>query len=394
VKFEPSKPPTPQFVSTFCEIMVTHLYIIAHITANTSTMRFKLLFILLLASISLHAQKFTITAYYAGNSALVDSFNAKQLTHIIFSFCHLRGNRLAVDNAKDTLTIRKLVSMKKRNPSLKVLLSLGGWGGCQTCSDVFADENNRAEFASSVKELSSYFKTDGIDLDWEYPTIPGYPGHKFSPADKDNFTALVKQLRQTLDERAEISFAAGGFPKFLQEAVDWTEVMKYTDRVNLMTYDLINGFDTATGHHTALYSTPKQVYSVDNAVSYLISIGVPANKLVVGAAFYARVWENVSAAENGLYQTGKFKSSVGFRNFPTVLAAEDGFQYYWDSTARAPYAYNAAKKLFATYDNQESLRQKTKYALERGLNGIMFWQLTHDTYRNGLLNAIHAASRQ
>src|SRR5690349_6670034 len=102
-------------------------------------MRYTFLFTLLFAFTALHAQKqpFTITAYYAGNAMLVDSFNANQLTHIIFSFCHLRGNRLAVDNARDTQTIQKLVAMKTRNPSLKVLLSLGGWGGCQTCSDIF-----------------------------------------------------------------------------------------------------------------------------------------------------------------------------------------------------------------------------------------------------------------
>jgi len=170
--------------------------------------------------------------------------------------------------------------------------------------------------------------------------------------------------------------------------------MKYVDRVNLMTYDLINGYDSATGHHTGLYSTPNQVYSVDNAVSYLISIGVPANKLVVGAAFYARVWENVGETENGLYQKGKFKNSVGYRNFPNVLSAQDGFEYHWDSTARAPYMYNPTKKLFATFDDKESLREKTKYVLEHHLNGIMFWQLTHDTYRNGLLESIYSASRK
>jgi chitinase len=350
--------------------------------------------LLLTATATVYGQRskrpFTVTAYYAGDAAMVDSFEAEKLTHIIFSFCHLQGNKLQVDNARDTATIHKLVALKKRNPALKVLLSLGGWGGCETCSDIFANASNRKVFANSVKELSTYFKTDGIDLDWEYPTIPGYPGHKYSPADKHNFTALVKQLRKTLGKSAELSFAAGGFPKFLQEAVDWPQVMKYTDRVNLMTYDLISGFDTVTGHHTPLYSTPQQLYSVDNAVSYLTSIGVPPGKLVVGAAFYARVWENVPAVNNGLYQIGKFKTSVGFSKFPTAFSPQQGFEFHWDSTARAPYLYNPSQKLFATFDDKASLQQKTKYALEKRLNGIMFWQLTHDTYRDGLLEAIHA----
>ncbi|HYE55815.1 MAG TPA: glycoside hydrolase family 18 protein [Chitinophagaceae bacterium] len=336
-------------------------------------------------------QPFTIIAYYAGGPAQVDSFDTDKLTHIIFSFCHLKGNRLNVHNARDTQTIQKLVGLKKNNPKLKVLLSLGGWGGCETCSDVFSTAANRQAFARSVKELNNFFGTDGIDLDWEYPTIPGYPGHKYQPADKQHFTELVKQLRQTLGTKTEVSFAAGGFPKFLQESVDWKEVMKYCDRVNLMTYDLVHGFDTVTGHHTALYSTSRQLYSTDNAVKYLVSIGIPPSQLVIGAAFYARIWENVPPANNGLYQPGKFKTSVGFRDFPTKFSADSGFVWHWDSTARAPYLYNAAKKLFATGDDLRSIREKTRYALDNGLNGIMFWQLTHDTRRNGLVNEIFTA---
>ena len=337
--------------------------------------------------------KLTVTGYYAGNASRIDSYLVEKLTHIIFSFCHLKGNRLNVDDAGDSATIKRLVQLKKRNPALKVLLSLGGWGGCAPCSDVFANAGNRKAFATSVLELTNYFKTDGIDLDWEYPTIPGHPGHKFQPADKDNFTDLAKQLRETLGDKLEITFAAGGFTKFLEEAVNWPEVMKYMDRVYLMTYDLINGYDTVTGHHTAMYSTPKQVFSTDNAVQYLISIGIPRNKLVVGAAFYARIWENVPATDNGLYQPGKFKTSVGYNRFQETFSQKEGFQQFWDNTAKAPYMYNATKKWFVTYDDPQSLRIKTQYAIDQQLNGIMFWQLANDRYRNGLLDAIHALAK-
>src|SRR5687768_7426830 len=114
---------------------------------------------------------FTVTAYFAGDINQISKYDPQKLTHIIFSFCHLKGNRLSVDNKADTLRIQQLVELKKRNPSLKVLLSLGGWGGCSTCSDVFSSNDGRKAFASSVKELNNYFDTDGIDLDWEYPAI-------------------------------------------------------------------------------------------------------------------------------------------------------------------------------------------------------------------------------
>jgi chitinase len=334
-------------------------------------------------------QSITVIAYYFGPAEQVDSFAVEKLTHIIFSFCHLKGNQLVVDNARDSTIIQKLVSLKSRNPQLKILLSLGGWGGCQTCSQVFSDENGRAEFSRSVKNLLDYFHADGIDLDWEYPAISGYPGHRFVPEDKSNFTQLVIQLRKAIGKKQEISFAAGGFSTFLEQSIEWKKVMEVCNRVNLMTYDLINGYSTVTGHHTPLYSTPQQKESTDNAIHYLDSIGVPREKLVIGAAFYARIFENVDSVNNGLYQPGKFKRGVPFKAFPKQLSADSGFVYHWDPVANAPWMYNAAQKLFVTYDDPRSMRLKTAYAKEKKLNGIMFWQLGEDTFSGGLLDAIY-----
>ncbi len=336
-----------------------------------------------------YKHNFSVIAYYSGNAERIDSFDVKKLTHIIYSFCHLKGNRLDVDDARDSATIVKLVSLKKTNPGLKVLLSLGGWGGCKNCSPVFSTDAGRKEFAQSVKELNDYFGTDGIDLDWEYPAIQGYPGHVFdSVADKPNFTALVKDLRKTLGKKHEISFAAGGFPKFLEQAIEWKEVMATVDYVNLMSYDLVGGGSTTTGHHTPLYSTPSQIRSANQAIDYLLSIGVPANKIIIGAAFYARSWENVDSLNNGLYRSGKFKHFIPYRQFSTRLSEDSGFVFYRDPIAKAPYAYNQSKRIFATFDDPISIQGKTQYVIDRKLRGIMFWELSLDKKENGLLDEI------
>lgn len=349
-----------------------------------------LLCFLFLSYITLQAQtrKPTVIAYFMGGPEQADSIAAEKLTHIIFSFCHLESNELTVDSKRDSITISKLVALKKKNASLKVILSLGGWSGCATCSDVFATETGRKEFAASVLKLNQSFKSDGIDLDWEYPAIEGYPGHAFVAADKQNFTALIQELRKTLGKKYEISFAAGGFQKFLDESIEWKVVMPLVDRVNLMTYDLINGYSVITGHHTALYSTPAQYESTDNAVRYLIKLGVPSTKLVIGAAFYARTWENVGPTANGLNQSGKFRKGVDYRDFAAELNEAQGYVRYWDDVAKAPYMYNAAQKIFSTYDDERSMQLKSQYVLDHKLDGIMFWELTLDKPDNGLLDVI------
>ena len=335
------------------------------------------------------AQKKAVIAYYSGSLAAIDSFNAKNFTHIIYCFGRLNGNDLKLRGEKDTLLIQKMVAMKKQNKDLKVLLSLGGWGGCAPCSGVFGTAKGREDFVQSVKSLTDYFGSDGIDLDWEYPTIEGFPGHRFVPEDKQNFTELVRLLRKELGKKSTITFAAGGFQKFIDQSVDWKSVIPLVDYVNLMTYDLVGGYSTVTGHHTALYSTDKQKESTDNCVSSLLNMGIPSKKLVVGAAFYARTWEGVSPENNGLYQKGTFKHFIGYNQFPTRISENSGYTMYWDEQAQAPFAYNPKDKSFATFDNKRSIAAKTKYVMQRKLGGIMFWQLGHDTANDGLVDTIN-----
>ena len=333
-------------------------------------------------------KSFCVFGYYAGRPTMIDSFPIEKLTHLCFSFTHLKGNRIAVSNLRDTLAILNCVAIKKRNPNLKVIISMGGWTGCYTCSAIFSSDSSRKIFASSVKQLLDYFKADGIDLDWEYPAIKGPLGHPYDRSDKESFTALIKTLRDSLGIGKEISFAAGGFTKYINESVEWDKVAPLVDRINIMTYDLITGYDTITGHHTALYSTRHQKESCDNAVRMLTKKGVPKSKLLIGAAFYARIWENVSAVDNGLYQPGQFLSGVSFKNFSSSLSKDSGFIYHWDNKANAASLYNPQKKWLVTFDDSASISLKIKYALKKRLNGIMFWQLADDSFQNGLLDVI------
>jgi chitinase len=334
------------------------------------------------------SEKFRVVAYYGGSPTLADSFPVEKLTHIIFSFAHLKGNELHINNARDSATINELIKLKSRNPQLKVLISLGGWSGCATCSDVFSSKKGRKDFANSARQLCNYFNTDGIDLDWEYPAIAGFPGHLYQAADKENFTKLVKRLRKTLGTKREITFAAGGFKQYIDSSIEWKKVMKRVNFVNLMSYDLVNGYASVTGHHTALYSTHQQFESTDQAVNQLINLHVRKDKIVIGAAFYGKVWENVPDTADGLYQNGKYIGNIIFRNFDSQMSADSGFTYHWDSVAQAPFSYNAQKKLFVTYDDKKSITLKTKYVLDNGLGGIMFWELAYDAFSNGLLEAI------
>ncbi|MEO8405601.1 MAG: glycosyl hydrolase family 18 protein [Chitinophagaceae bacterium] len=352
--------------------------------------------ILFISAFSQQSKDIAVIGYFAGPATALDSFPIQKLTHLIFSFCHLKEGKLSVDRATDSACIQKMVSFKQKYPSLKIILSLGGWGGCKDCSETFATRKGRNVFAKSVRETMQYFQTDGIDLDWEYPAIPGYPGHAYSPADKKNFTFLVTALRKKLGATYELSFAAGGFDLFIDSSIEWKKIIKKVDKINVMTYDLVHGFSTVSGHHTPLYSTPQQKASGDNAVMRLMDAGVPANKIILGSAFYARMFEVSDTNNRGLYRSTHFYRGISHSILLDTVSIANGFVQYWDPVANAPYAFNAQRKMLVSYDDSLSIARKTAYVITKKLGGIMFWQLMDDKFSDGLLDVIDktkAASR-
>lgn len=330
---------------------------------------------------------FSVIAYYSGNAAEIDRYNIQSLTHIIYSFALMKNNRLYVSAAAGNI-LKKLVFLKKKNPRLKVALAFGGWGGCPTCSNVFRVAANRDVFAQSVLAVLQQYQLDGIDIDWEFPTIESLPGHGYGPADKQTFTELIKAVRGALGNRYELSFAAGVFPEYLYNAIEWKKVMPLVNRVHLMSYDMVNRKSAFTGHHAALYSTAFQTTSIDNTIRFLDSLQTPRSKIVIGAAFYARIYKVTGAANNGLYQPAVFDGFAVYKNYAHRFAAANGFTCYWDDTAKAPFCFNATKKLFATFDDERSIAIKTGYAIKKKLNGLLIWELRQDDGEQRLLKAI------
>lgn len=95
---------------------------------------------------------FRVVGYYAGTTIPVDSFETNKLTHLIFCFGGLAGNRFRIHSAADSATIQSMVNLKTKNPQLKIMLSLGGWGGCEKCSDVFSTPPEH-----TIEDVPTYF---------------------------------------------------------------------------------------------------------------------------------------------------------------------------------------------------------------------------------------------
>jgi chitinase len=284
------------------------------------------------------------------------------ITHINYSFGHVNEtfngvmiNRPARPDAPVSADprptsedrLRAIVELKQQKPSLKVLLAIGGWGSGRF-SEMAADLDNRRAFVADCKRVVDEFGLDGIDMDWEYPTSSS-AGISSLPEDTDNFTALMRELREILGNDKLLTFASAANAKY----VDFKAVEPYVDFVNVMTYDM----GMPPYHHSALYPSEHTTLSAEEAVDLHIAAGIPPEKLVLGIPFY-----------------GKGLPGINIHN----IAAHTDYTELWDDAAKVPYLVNADREFVHTYENTRSIALKCDFIKERGLLGGMYWQYSSD----------------
>lgn len=335
-----------------------------------------------------HSDKVVIGYVFPGDRMMeADEIAAEKLTHINYAFANLTGNEMVDGFLYDSVNFVVLNSLKKYNPDLKILVSVGGWTWSGGFSDMALTTEGRAEFAKSAADFLVKHQLDGLDIDWEYPGLPGM-GNTHRPEDKENFTLLLKSCREALDEIQTVSkkylltIAVGAFPDFVQ-ATDIKTASEYLDLVNLMTYDFTGEWNSVTGHHSNLF-TPElnpEANSTQKAVDLFIDAGVPKEKIVVGAAFYGRGWSGAENAGNGLFKPaiGLTNTRLGYSNIKSGYLNNPDFIQGWDASAMAPYLYNPSEGIFITYENPQSIEEKCKFIIDRDLKGIMFWQYFSDS---------------
>ena len=312
---------------------------------------------------------------------------AAKLTHINYAFADVKDGRIVEGFARDAENFKLLADLRRQHPHLRILVSVGGWTWSGNFSDAALTAESRRRFTDSAIAFVRRHEIDGVDIDWEYPGLRGN-NNVHRPEDRENFTAMMSELRQALDAEGRakgrpylLTFAAGAFPDFIAKT-EMDKVQAVVDFVNLMTYDFRIS-DPVAGHHANLYLHPADTKkrSVDSAVRDFIGAGVPPAKIVVGVPFYGRAWADITGDGTGPYQPGSRPAErieTKYGAMAATLIDRGGFVRMWDSQAQAPYLWNKDTRTFISYDDPESLRLKSAYIREKGLAGAMFWEYSGD----------------
>lgn len=338
--------------------------------------------------------KYRKVGYYAAwarySSFAPTKIDPFSLTHINYAFANI-GSDLKITFGYpdiDEKNIQDLNALKKVNPKLKTLIAVGGWSWSSRFSDAALTEASRATFADSVVNFIVKYGFDGVDIDWEYPVSGGLSTNKRRPEDKQNFTLLMKVLREKLDARGAkdgkqyLLTYAGAAGEWYLKNIEPDKLNQYVDYVNLMTYDYHGTWEDKTDFVAPLYidnSLPDATYKtgVASSVEAWIKTGIPKSKLNMGIPFYGYIYKSVSATNDGLNQTYSGGASISYTNIVANYLKADGYTRFFHPISKAPWLFNGST--FITYEDEESIAHKAEYIRKLGLGGAMIWEISQDT---------------
>ena len=322
------------------------------------------------------------------------------------------------------------INSAKYNSKVKRIIAIGGANtpdnksvSTHTFNAIFA---NQEKFLTQFKSWMDHFThLKGVDYDFE-PPIDLATGSHLTPdarttSDYQKLFALVKASREKLGADAYISVTITvnlEYIKVINRSIEggwFTEIAKYADSINLMTYDFHGPWghdaDPYTTHHAYLKqpdTEKKNTFGINYAAikvaETVLDYGLPANKLQIGLAAYGRGFAGVPAGgnpelpgfeqswtgpslfgkdytlQNGLvpYKSiDKLINNLGYQSFNIMAnnAQQEAF-------VTGSYIYSESAQQFVGYQSPEQVRNVCQYIKDKGLQGAILWSADTDLPAN------------
>jgi chitinase len=279
--------------------------------------------------------------------------------------------------------IKQLYLLKKKNRSLKTMLSIAGATYSVNLSPILKSDSLRQAFATSAISLMTNLGFDGLDIDYEYVQ---------DATEAAQMVDLLKKLRQGMDAYAQstkatpflLSYASPAGPlKYKQ--LNFQGMDKYLDFWNYMGFDYAGSWDTIAGHSSNLYedesnplSTP---FNTSSAIAYYMKVGgISPSKINLGSPLYAHAFANTAGPGtpfNGTGSDGSF-GIAGTWDYKALPVAGYNATVYSLKKVGASYSYDAQKQYMISYDTPTIAKLKAQYVQKMGMGGSMWWEVSMD----------------
>lgn len=339
----------------------------------------------------------------------VEDIDPNLCTHLIYTFAGVDPTTHKIkaldpwndlDEGGGKGAYKRFTNLKQQNPSLKTLLSVGGWNeATKGFTAMVSTAENRKIFVDSVLEFMQTYGFDGIDLDWEYPCQR--EGGK--PEDKANYALLMKDLHEGFAGNYVLTTAVPAGIQNVDMSYDIPSLQMYNDYLLLMAFDYHGPWEPFAGHVAPLYGSSKDVahgdvghvLNVNYSVSYYINggpipggSGVDPAKLVVGVPLYGKGFNLSDPTQHDLYApvTGAMGAcpytqspiSCGYNELCEYFFGMSGWNVGHETEQKIVYGYT--DHIWVGYDDVDAMNLKAGYIKDNGLAGAMVWSIDQDDH--------------
>ncbi|KAL1483406.1 hypothetical protein MTO96_033213 [Rhipicephalus appendiculatus] len=270
-----------------------------------------------------------------------------------------------------TVKFADFALLKKKFPRLKTLISIGGWSNQTTViSDMASRRGRRKAFINDTVKLLADHDFDGLDIFWLFP---GFVDRGGRSSDKVNFVRLLKELYAAFRVHKFLLTAAIPITQqILDNGYDIRAIDRYLDWMNVIGYDLRGYWNGRTDVHSPLHrrsidGNDAADLNVENGLQALLDRGASKRKLVLGVAFYGRVYRLADPRKVGLHapidfskrpERGAFLMSDNIHAYFEVCKniKFGNWKRSFDPQGMCPYATNGQD--WVGYEDEESLAKE------------------------------------
>lgn len=287
-------------------------------------------------------------------------------THDYDKKFYTKGQELFTGGAKTE------INMYKANKPVHFGLSIGGDSFSTNIGATFADANLRKKFVDSLAQRVIEDNFDFVDVDWEFP----------SGADSDNFIAFLKEIQAAMKADGRERYVTGAFSAGVSNLMP-LKLKDIFDQLafgNIMTYCMSCGPKTASSHDAPYYG-PDNADSISGTIKYIKSVGVPAEKIIIGFAAYGQGFANCSAIGAPFQGTAAVpaKFEANRYDFSELAELKDRLEEGYDAQAIASFSVIKGANVLISHDTQKSVSEKLRLAFQEGCGGAFVWYSAQDS---------------
>ncbi|KAK7479538.1 hypothetical protein BaRGS_00029255 [Batillaria attramentaria] len=339
-------------------------------------------------------------------------------THLVFSHAVLDRSDIQPYSPEDIGvkgSYAELLDLKKKNPVLKTLLSIRGplFSETKAFSGLVSSQKNIEIFAMNVLYFAKEHNFDGVEIDWDETVA-----QRLKPTDREGFTNLLRALANRCKNQIAakshqcpllLAVKLSGRRSIIEKLYNVPAISELADLLLLNSYSWYD-WDKTTKHYSPIFRRQSGLDArrtandtIDAAVSLLLSMGAPADKLVIGIGLYGRSYTlsrrffNLPGDETaGVGRKTNFTQQFGVLTAYEAceIRSRQGSQARFIQEQLVPYLVHGDQ--WIGYENEASVQQKVRFSKLMGLAGVSVWAVDADDFRGmfcggttfPLLNAI------